>query len=121
MNARGNTQVNMDINLISSVIRNLLSNATKFTSAGGTITIDIKTSSKAHIVSLSDTGVGIAPENIEKIMSKLEYFTTYGTNKEKGSGLGILLCLEFIAIHKGQLWVESEVGKGSTFYFSLPY
>jgi len=121
MNARGNTQVNMDINLISSVIRNLLSNATKFTSAVGTITIDIKTSSKAHIVSLSDTGVGIAPENIEKIMSKLEYFTTYGTNKEKGSGLGILLCLEFIAIHKGQLWVESEVGKGSTFYFSLPY
>lgn len=109
-----------DVNQMSSIIRNLLSNAIKFTPTGGKIAINIQDTDKEYVVSISDTGVGISPENLKKILSKLETYTSYGTEKEKGSGLGILLCQEFIEHHKGRLWVESEIGKGSTFYFTIP-
>jgi two-component system sensor histidine kinase/response regulator len=109
-----------DLNLISIVVRNLLSNAIKFTPENGTISIDSKEEESYHIISIADSGVGIEPDRMNKIFDDTSYETTYGTQAEKGSGLGLKLCKEFILMHKGKIWVESEVGKGSTFFFNIP-
>ncbi|OYT11813.1 MAG: hypothetical protein B6I18_02805 [Bacteroidetes bacterium 4572_112] len=109
-----------DLNSISTVVRNLLTNAIKFTHVNGKITINAKEEESYHIVSITDTGIGISPERIDIIFDKTSYETTFGTKSEKGSGLGIKLCQEFIDMHKGKIWVESELGKGSIFYFSIP-
>lgn len=109
-----------DLNLISTVVRNLLTNAIKFTHVNGKITINAKEEESYHTVSITDTGIGISPERIDIIFDKASYETTFGTKSEKGSGLGIKLCQEFIDMHKGKIWVESELGKGSIFYFSIP-
>ena len=109
-----------DPNMINTVIRNLVSNAIKFTNIDGTIIVDAKIEGKQIISSVKDNGVGISKENLDKIFKLDCQVTTYGTANEKGTGLGLVLCDELIQKNFGKLWVESEVGVGTTFYFSLP-
>ncbi len=120
---------NFDVEMINTVIRNLISNAIKFTPEGGTVEIgtiileektsDVYAENKINIY-VKDSGVGMSEETINKLFRIDVNITTEGTNKEKGTGLGLILCKEFVEKHKGKIWVESEVGKGSTFWFSLP-
>ena len=87
----------------------------------GQINIYANKTSEEITVIVSDTGIGIEKSTAEKLFDNSEIITTKGTAKEKGSGLGLLICREFIEIHKGKIWVESEPGKGSDFIFSLPF
>jgi len=109
-----------DPNMISTVIRNLLSNALKFTHEGGQIVL--RSQSKADMVefSISDNGKGILPEDLKRIFEDTGHQTTKGTSNETGSGLGLLLAKDFINRNKGLIWVESKPGKGSLFTFTLP-
>ncbi len=108
-----------DKNMVRTIVRNLISNAIKYTNQGGHIKIQSKCSSHCEI-SISDTGIGISIANIDKIFKIDESFSTIGTEREKGTGLGLILCKEFVEKNGGKLWVKSEPNKGSTFTFSLP-
>jgi len=114
-----------DPELISVVIRNLVSNALKFTPHGGKVTVKsyIVTNhfdEKRAIIEISDTGTGMSSEIIDNLLNKSVHFTTYGTDNEKGSGLGFQLCKEFITMNKGQITIESLPGEGSSFLINLP-
>jgi len=109
-----------DLNLISTVVRNLIANAIKFTSENGTITINVEQNESQTIVSITDNGIGISTERLETFFKDTSFEITLGTNNEKGSGLGLKLCKEFVEQHNGKIWVESEVEKGSSFIFSIP-
>jgi two-component system sensor histidine kinase/response regulator len=109
-----------DMNLTKTIVRNLLNNAIKFTPNGESITFS-SAHNKNHIQLLvADTGIGISEENLKKLFKNDEQFTTYGTNNEKGSGLGLKLCKSFAEKQEGELTVISEEGKGTTFTLSLP-
>jgi signal transduction histidine kinase len=114
------TECFADPNMINTVVRNLLSNAIKFTPDSGKIFFKAAEDGKFLKVSIIDTGVGISPENIDKLFRIDVHHTTMGTSAEKGTGLGLILCKEFIKKHGGEIWVESEPGKGSEFLFTLP-
>lgn len=109
-----------DLTLISIVIRNLLANAIKFTPINGEITIKIEQDKYQTLVSVKDSGVGISDDRIENLFDDTTFEPTFGTDREKGSGLGLKLCKYFIEKHNGKIWVESEVDKGSKFTFSIP-
>ncbi|MEZ5083712.1 MAG: tetratricopeptide repeat-containing sensor histidine kinase [Bacteroidales bacterium] len=109
-----------DKNMISTVLLNLISNAIKFTHINGEIEIKCKCNENNIELMVADTGVGISKENQKKLFKVDQKFQTEGTNKEKGTGLGLILCKDFIEKNSGKIWVESEVGAGSWFYFSLP-
>ncbi len=109
-----------DRNSISTVVRNLLSNAIKFTNQDGKIEISAVEMENHIVISVNDNGVGISHESIDKLFNKSIYFSTHGTGNEKGSGLGLSICLEFVQKNGGKIWVESQLEKGSTFYFTLP-
>lgn len=109
-----------DINMLNTILRNLISNAIKFTNNGGNISIYAKQNTSDVTVSVSDNGIGIAPKILSKLFNITEMYSTKGTANEKGTGFGLLLCKEFIEKHGGKIWVESEVGKGSEFKFTLP-
>jgi signal transduction histidine kinase len=110
-----------DMNMFDTVIRNLVSNAVKFTPSQGEIKISSKKVADNLIeISVSDTGVGIKAEDIEKLFRIDVTHTTRGTAKEEGNGLGLILCKEFVEKNGGSLGVESEVGKGTRFYMQLP-
>ncbi len=115
-----NVTVFADKGMINTVFRNLISNAIKFTNPGGKIIITAVENHGIITISVKDNGVGISPESRKKLFRIDENHSTRGTQNEKGTGLGLILCREFIDKHGGQIRVESEVGKGSTFYFSLP-
>jgi signal transduction histidine kinase len=108
-----------DKQMTSTVLRNLISNAIKFTRHGGEINLSAKKKSNGILISVSDNGVGIAAERLIKLFRIDESNSTYGTEKERGTGLGLILCKEFVENHGGKIWAESEEGKGSTFYFTL--
>jgi signal transduction histidine kinase len=116
--------ITADTNMITTVLRNLLSNAIKFTPPLGKIIISVKKAvlndKKSVTISVSDTGIGIPNENLSKLFKIGESVSTKGTWEEKGTGLGLILCKEFIDKHKGNIWVESSEGKGSTFFFTIP-
>ena len=116
----GQIALNADEKMISTVIRNLISNAIKFTPVNGGISVKSSLKTDRVEVSVSDTGTGISEQNKAKLFQLLNGFTTRGTENEKGSGLGLVLCKEFVEKHKGSIWVESEWGKGSRFTFSIP-
>ena len=118
-NIDGNLIITADENMVSTVLRNLVSNAIKFTPKGGEVKVDARVEGDDVKISVSDTGIGIKPETIEKLFKIETSFTTRGTENEKGTGLGLLLCKEFIEKHGGKIWVESEIGKGSCFNFTL--
>jgi PAS domain S-box-containing protein len=118
-------RVTTDRDLINTVIRNLLSNAIKFTSKGGKVIISANLGSGTQPseyleISVKDTGLGIAPENLEKLFKIGKSSSTSGTEGESGTGLGLMLCKEFVEKCGGKIGVESEVGKGSRFWFTLP-
>jgi PAS domain S-box-containing protein len=106
--------------MISTILRNLISNAIKFTNTGGEIVISVGQKTEDLTVSISDNGVGINEEAIEKLFRIDKSQSTYGTQNEKGTGLGLILCKEFVEKHGGKIWVESQVANGSTFWFSIP-
>jgi len=109
-----------DIDMLKTVLRNLISNAIKFTNNGGEININAGQTQSNITISVSDNGIGIKPDNLLKLFDISEVFTTKGTAKETGTGLGLLLCKNLVEKHGGKIWVESEVGKGSEFKFTLP-
>ena len=113
--------VTADKAMIGTILRNLLSNSIKFTNYGGQISIKLDHSQKGFTVSVSDNGVGIDKKDQEKLFRIDKSHTTTGTQQEMGTGLGLLLCKEFIDLHGGEIGVESEKGKGSSFYFIIPH
>ncbi len=113
------TIVFADKNMISTVLRNLISNAIKFTHPGGKIILSAKEDHNTITISVQDTGIGIPSDSIAKIFRIDNAYTTSGTQNEKGTGLGLILCKEFIEKHAGKIEVESISGLGSTFSFSL--
>jgi signal transduction histidine kinase len=116
-------QINVyaDADMLKTILLNLVSNAIKFTYSGGTINITGEQTDSNVTISVSDNGIGIKPDNLAKLFDISEVLTTKGTAKETGTGLGLLLCKEFVEKHGGKIWVESEVGKGSEFKFTLPF
>jgi two-component system, sensor histidine kinase and response regulator len=112
--------VNGDPNMLETVFRNLLSNAIKFTYPGGEITITVERMAKKAGIKFIDHGVGISAENIKKLFLVDQKITSRGTASEPGTGLGLILCKEFIDHHQGIIEVTSEQGKGSTFSILIP-
>ena len=115
-----NTLTWSDANQIDVVIRNLISNALKFTPENGRITIDAVEHSEHWEVSVHDTGVGMDKATQEQLFATNSKITTYGTNNEKGTGLGLSLCKEMVKKNKGTIWVKSALNNGTCFYFTLP-
>jgi len=109
-----------DKNMLKIVLRNLISNAIKFTKSGGNISVLAKTNQNHVEIAISDNGIGMNEETINKLFSIETNKTTIGTENETGSGLGLILCKELVEKQGGKIWVESELGKGSVFKFSLP-
>lgn len=110
-----------DKNMLTLIVRNLLSNAIKYTPKGGSIDIEIVKKNNYLLFSIKDTGIGFNQDVAEKIFRTDTYYTTAGTNNEKGSGLGLILCKEFVTTMNGTIWAESNPGQGSTFFFTIPY
>jgi len=112
-------QIQADERKVRQVVLNLLSNAIKFTPEGGRIEVGAVPKDGLVEVSVSDTGIGIAPEDQEKVF---EEFRQVGTaaKKVEGTGLGLTLCRKFVELHGGKIWVNSEVSVGSTFTFTIP-
>jgi signal transduction histidine kinase len=109
-----------DENHIKVVLRNLMSNAIKFTDSNGSITLTSDYDDHKVIISVADTGKGMSQDEIEKLFSAQTHFSKPGTSGENGLGIGLMLCKELVELNGGKLWVTSTPGKGSTFYFSLP-
>ncbi|MBT8187077.1 MAG: hybrid sensor histidine kinase/response regulator [Croceitalea sp.] len=114
------TFVYADMNTTKTVLRNIVSNAIKFTPVDGQIQVNLKKDKQKAIIEIEDNGEGIPKEDIKKILNPNEHFSKLGTEKEPGTGLGLVLCQNFVNKNGGQLRIKSEVGKGSVFYFDLP-
>ncbi|OQX99710.1 MAG: hypothetical protein B6I24_01875 [Bacteroidetes bacterium 4572_128] len=108
-----------DKNMLLTIFRNLISNSIKFCFENGKIKISLKKHKEFLEFIVSDNGVGISKKNIDKIFDKNKNFTTYGTQEEKGTGIGIDLCRIFVEKHKGEIWVESAENKGANFHFKI--
>ena len=108
-----------DVEMLKVILRNLISNALKFTYSGGMVIIMTMTKENFAVISVKDTGVGISPENQSKMFA-MNNFTTPGTEKEKGTGLGLMLCKDFVDHNHGKIWLDSKLNVGTTFYFSIP-
>jgi len=113
-------EVYADENMLKIIIRNLISNAIKFTNSGGAIRIDSFLRKDGIEISISDTGIGIEPEIIKNIFTNHSYSSTLGTQNEKGTGKGLAICKEFIDRHQGEIWAESVLRKSSKFKIILP-
>ncbi|MES2418095.1 MAG: HAMP domain-containing sensor histidine kinase [Bacteroidota bacterium] len=116
--AKDELHIIADPNMFQLVIRNLVNNAIKFTRKGGLIGVVVYKENSQCIIMVKDNGLGIKAEQQEKLF-KLKASSTYGTNNEKGIGLGLLLCKEFTELQNGKIWFESNAGEGSTFYLSF--
>ena len=117
----GIDKITADEKLISTVLRNLLANALKFTDRGGEVSIGAKETEDGMIeISVTDTGIGIPKDVIDKLFILGEKVGTTGTDDEPSTGLGLILCKEFVEKHSGKIWVESQENVGSTFYFTIP-
>lgn len=124
--------VTVDIEMIKSVVRNLISNAIKFSHKDTAVVVHVKVqevadenrteagNDKEVLVTVSDSGCGIKKEDQEKLLNEATHFTTFGTDSEEGSGLGLLLCKDFVSKNHGRLWFTSEEGVGSNFNFTIP-
>ena len=107
--------------MISTIMRNLISNAIKYSQKGDSIIVKAEQKDKEMVISVTDKGVGIEKKDLDKLFRIDKNFTTPGTEKEKGTGLGLILCKEFTERHGGKIWVETTLGKGSKFSFTIPY
>ena len=119
-NAVENETAFADPNMVDTVMRNLISNAIKFTRSGGEIRVTATIDGGMTRITVSDTGVGIAKERIDKIFDLDQKTSTAGTNREQGTGLGLTLCKEMVDLNGGMFWIESTEGEGSQFHFTLP-
>jgi len=115
-----NTKAYADTNMVRTVLRNLVSNAIKFTRTGGEVKIMVVENNNMAELCISDNGIGIAEDRKDSLFNIDEKLSTSGTANETGTGLGLLLCKEMVERQGGHIWVESEEGKGSRFYFTLP-
>lgn len=113
-------EVFADRNMMGTILRNLLTNAIKFTQKNGQVWVTATRKDKLVEISVVDTGIGMSQENVENVFRIDKKTTTLGTEKEKGSGIGLILCKEFVGRQGGTLWVESEPGHGSKFTFTVP-
>lgn len=113
-------KVYSDSNLVNTIIRNLVNNAIKFTNPGGKISISVDNNLKNYQVNITDTGVGMSELVLENLFRIDVNTTTLGTDNEKGTGLGLIVCKEFSKLIGGDIWATSELGKGSTFSFTIP-
>lgn len=118
-NTNESTIVYADANMLSTIIRNLIGNAIKFTDKEGKIQISVVQNTNETIFTVSDTGIGMSPEVKDKLFKIEEKISIPDTDAQTGTGLGLLLCKEFVDKHKGKIWVESEPGKGSDFKFTI--
>lgn len=116
----GEVLITGDKNMLKTVIRNLITNAIKFTNPEGSINVSFSSKNRKLIFKVEDTGIGIKKKDISKIFAIDKHYSTSGTSNEKGTGIGLLLCKEFITKHKGKMIVESVHKKGSTFGFEIP-
>lgn len=112
--------ITADITMLDTIIHNLLSNAIKFTKAGGNVEVVAASDDQSVIVSIKDTGIGIPAEKLPALFQIDQKYQQIGTADEKGTGLGLILCKEFVERHGGRIWVESEIKQGSTVHFRLP-
>ena len=119
VNIDEDTMVYSDHNMVDLIIRNLMSNAIKFTGKNGKVEISVEPKGDFYEISIKDNGVGITGQDIARLFNSNDQLSTYGTDNEKGSGLGLILCKEFVEINGGTLSVKSAKGKGSTFSFTL--
>jgi signal transduction histidine kinase len=110
----------VDSNHLRAILRNLIGNAIKFTPENGKIEVSAVEKESFVEISVKDTGIGMTAEQISNLFDNKTHFTTRGTNNEKGTGLGLLLCKEFVEKEGGRIWVESQIGQGSTFIVALP-
>ncbi len=109
-----------DSNMVKAIIRNLISNAIKFTHPGGKIDVSAISAGSEVTVTIADTGIGIKPSDLKRLFRIDDHFRTNGTQNEEGSGLGLILCKEFVEKNGGKIWAESKKGSGSKFIFTLP-
>ncbi len=110
-----------DNSMFKTILRNLISNAIKYSNTNGKINIYTEKDKDYVIITISDNGVGIEQENIPKLFEFSSQYTTQGTDGESGTGFGLTLCKDFVENHGGKIWVESEIGKGSNFIFTIPF
>jgi PAS domain S-box-containing protein len=120
LNAAADTKVMADENMTKTVLRNLLSNAIKYTYEGGEIRLSAEKNGAVVQICVQDNGTGISYKKIEKLFSPEKVSSTPGTKREKGTGLGLLLCKDFVEKQGGEIWALSDEKKGSAFYFTLP-
>lgn len=112
--------VNADIDMLKTVVRNLLSNAIKFSKENSEVLVKMEEVDGMAVVSVQDYGCGISEEGQKKLLHTDTHFSTFGTNNKEGSGLGLLLCKDFVVKNGGKLWFTSKEGEGSIFSFSIP-
>ena len=110
-----------DLQMVKTILRNLISNAIKFTNINGEIIVNATELKQFVEVEVKDNGIGISAENQKKLFQIDTFHSTPGTHDEKGTGLGLLLCKEFVELHGGNILIDSETGKGSRFAFTLPH
>ena len=109
-----------DKNMLHTVLRNLITNAVKYSNKGDTVKITVKQRQTDTLITVSDSGIGMSKENAAQLFTISNNYRLDGTEGEKGTGLGLMICKDFIDQHHGKIWVESESGKGSSFYFTIP-
>ena len=120
LNGDTNAKVRIDQDMIKTVLRNLVSNAIKFSNPESEVNVNIAEEEGQLLISVVDYGEGISQENQDKLFKADSHFTSFGTDNEEGSGLGLLLCKEFVTRNGGKIWFESKEGEGSTFCFNIP-
>lgn len=114
-------EVLCDLNMINTVSRNLIHNAIKFTNEGGHVTISATRDDSSFVkIGVGDDGIGMATDLVNSVSIDTPFNLSFGTKGEKGTGLGLRICKEFIQIHNGNIWFESEPNKGTTVFFTLP-
>jgi PAS domain S-box-containing protein len=119
-NVHPETVVYADEEMITTIIRNLVSNAIKFTNRGGTISVITQSSPEQVVIGIKDTGIGIASEIMSQLFQPDENHTSLGTEGEKGTGLGLIICKDLVEKNNGKIWAESEPENGTTFWITLP-
>lgn len=119
-NVNDDITATLDSNMIGSVLQNLVTNAIKFTKRGGSVTLKAFIESNNLNFTISDTGVGMNEEQLHKLFKLDKTYSSMGTDDEVGTGLGLIICKEFVEAHQGEIWAESALGKGSSFHFYIP-
>lgn len=119
--AESDISIKADNNMLDTILRNLVNNSIKFTESKGKISLNAYKTQEGVLFEVIDTGIGMSEELSSKLFKIEEKITNPGTNNEAGTGLGLLICKEFVDLHNGKIWVESKKGEGSAFKFLIPF